>query len=43
MLYVLITMLAASMALAFGLRTAWAIGLPGLVLLALIFWLIFGG
>ncbi len=42
MLYLLVASLAATMAFALARRTAWAIGLPGLVLLALVWWLLFG-
>lgn len=42
MLYLLVTLLLISLFIAFVVRAAWAFSLPGLLLLILILWLIFG-
>lgn len=42
MLYLLVALLFLSLVVAFLVRAAWAFGLPGLLLLILIFFLIFG-
>lgn len=42
MLYVLIALLLAALIVAFVVRAAWTFGLPGLLLLILILYLLFG-
>ncbi|HEX2949018.1 MAG TPA: hypothetical protein VHV83_05555 [Armatimonadota bacterium] len=42
MLYLLITLLVIALIVAFVVRAAWAFGIPGLLLLILILYLIFG-
>ena len=42
MLYLLISLLLIALIVAFVVRAAWAFSLPGLLLLVLILWLIFG-
>jgi len=42
MLYVLVALLMVALITAFIIRATWAVSLPGLLLLVLIFWLLFG-
>lgn len=42
MLYLLLTLLLVALVVSFVVRAAWAFSLPGLLLLILILWLIFG-
>lgn len=42
MLYLLLTLLVIGLIAAFVVRAAWAFSLPGLLLLLLILWMIFG-
>ncbi len=42
MLFLLITLLLIAMLVAFVVRAAWSFSLPGVMLLVLILWLIFG-
>ena len=42
MLYLLIVLLLVALVVAIVVRSAWAFSLPGLLLLALILWLLFG-
>jgi hypothetical protein len=43
MLYLLLVLLLVALVVAFVVRSAWAFGLPGLLLVILLLWVIFGG